>query len=205
MLVFGPPPLPYPLTLLRTGRGRVAARPAPTATTQPTADPTAFTVGVQGDPIPQPRHRSTVLTMRNKATGQMFHRPVVYLPKKDKVNDYKADIAKAVRQRLPADWELSGAVAVACLFVCRRPKATSRKIGRAPKTTKPDADNFLKAVLDSCKGIVWVDDAQVAATLVVKIVAADHDDPHTVLAFSRKSDDIISGAWAARLSSLLMS
>ena len=143
--------------------------------------------------------------MRNKATGQTFHRPVVYLSKKDKVNDYKADIAKAVRERLPEGWELTGAVAVACLFVCRRPKATPKRVGRVPKTTKPDADNFLKAVLDACKGIVWVDDAQVAATLVVKIVAADHDDPHTVLSFSRRADDIVSGAWAARLSSLLMS
>ena len=205
-LVFGPPPCPYPLTPVRVRAG-VAARPAapPAPPAPPTApDPTAFAVSIQGDPIPQPRHRSTVLPIRNKVTGHVIHKPVVYLPKKDKVNDYKRDIRKAVSERLPADWVLTDPVAVACLFVCHRPKKTPKKLGRTPKTTKPDSDNYLKAVLDACKSVVWADDAQVAATLVVKVVAAEHDDPHTILAFSRRSDDIVSGAWAGRLSAFLV-
>ncbi len=38
---------------------------------------------------------------------------------------------------------------------------------------KPDADNFAKAIMDACNGIVWSDDAQVVDLTVSKHYAAD--------------------------------
>lgn len=39
-------------------------------------------------------------------------------------------------------------------------------------TTKPDADNVVKAIFDGCNGVIWRDDVQVVNLLVCKRYAA---------------------------------
>lgn len=57
---------------------------------------------------------------------------------------------------------LDGELAVAVRIVATRPKST---ILTRPK---PDVDNFAKAVLDACNGIVWHDDDQVVDLHIIK-------------------------------------
>ncbi len=50
-------------------------------------------------------------------------------------------------------------VGVYVVFFFDRPKSVSKKV--AHKTTKPDLDKLLRAVLDSLTGIAYIDDSQV--------------------------------------------
>lgn len=45
------------------------------------------------------------------------------------------------------------------------------------KTTRPDADNVAKAVLDSMAGVAWIDDSQVVHLIVEKWHAAQGEPP----------------------------
>jgi len=94
----------------------------------------------------------------------------VYTPKKTK--DFELAIADAVSLVFAGTDVLECALRVCVYAVFRRPKSMSRKKdidGRPHKTTKPDADNILKAVLD---GVVLsgaiTDDAIVADARCVK-------------------------------------
>lgn len=54
------------------------------------------------------------------------------------------------------------------------PKSWSKKrktavlLNNAPKVSKPDCDNVLKAVLDALNGVAYADDAQICACFVSK-------------------------------------
>lgn len=41
--------------------------------------------------------------------------------------------------------------------------------GKIRPTTRPDVDNYCKAVLDSLNGVVWIDDAQICSLHVYKV------------------------------------
>ena len=58
-------------------------------------------------------------------------------------------------------------------------KRRCEQAGRTPKTTKPDTDNLVKAVLDGMNGIVFKDDAQV--TRVTALKAWSYRQNNTVL------------------------
>lgn len=54
------------------------------------------------------------------------------------------------------------------------PRSWSRKRrelalgGEVRPTTKPDADNYIKAVQDACNGVVWQDDSQIVCVTAAK-------------------------------------
>jgi Holliday junction resolvase RusA-like endonuclease len=74
------------------------------------------------------------------------------------------------------------AIAVAAYFPC--PKADCRKTKPRGLRWKPngkDVDNCLKALMDAGTGILYRDDAQVVAASVRKFIAAQDEQPRTVL------------------------
>lgn len=78
--------------------------------------------------------------------------------------------AEAMRGRLP----IAGAVEVEILLHTVPPVSWSKKrraaalAGEVRPTSKPDADNTLKAIADACNGVVWLDDKQITDVVLRK-------------------------------------
>lgn len=92
---------------------------------------------------------------------------------------YEGLIALAAQQALHGRPLLEGAVDVALDIRCQVPASWSLKkqrmalTGEIRPTTKPDADNVVKAVFDGCNGVLWRDDVQVCDLRVRKRYSAD--------------------------------
>jgi len=117
----------------------------------------------------------------------------MYSPTKIKsVDGTKKDhpiVAFKATVRLAFERKFSGSpfltpLRVDCCFVMPRPQKLMRKsdpAGRIPHAQKPDRDNLDKAVLDSLKGIVWIDDCQASSGLIEKWWAAKDESAHVVI------------------------
>ncbi len=114
-----------------------------------------------GDPKGQPRPRAF-------SRGGMTR---MYDP--GTAEGWKGQIAAAAMPHKPAE-RLEGPLRVALLFYFARPKSHSNSKGIKPtapewRTSKPDADNLAKAVLDCITQLgFWKDDSQVASMDVRK-------------------------------------
>lgn len=134
---------------------------------------TCFTVPTV--PVAQPRQRHRIVQGHN---GRMFASN--YTPKNDPVNAFKAAIQLAAADVLggpPTD----SPVVVTLTCVMPRPKGKvwkTKPMPRYPHTSKPDAENIGKAVLDALTGLAWRDDSQVYSLLIEKYVAAGNEAPH---------------------------
>lgn len=67
---------------------------------------------------------------------------------------------------------MNGPLHVTTVFTFKVPKSYSKKkhaelIGM-PKTTKPDLDNLVKAVLDALNGVAYEDDSNICGTVALK-------------------------------------
>ena len=86
-----------------------------------------------------------------------------------------AHAAAAVMEGRPL---LAGPVRCSLMLHCQVPASWSKKkqaqalAGAIFPTTKPDADNVLKAVFDGMNGVVWKDDVQCIELSVIKRYAA---------------------------------
>jgi len=67
---------------------------------------------------------------------------------------FRKDAKPAVEGAYGGD-PLQGGLEVRAIFYCKRPKTTKRR------DPGGDVDNYAKAILDSCNGIVWQDDDQI--------------------------------------------
>lgn len=72
---------------------------------------------------------------------------------------------------------MNGPLHVTTVFTFKVPKSYSKKkheelIGR-PKTTKPDLDNLVKAVLDALNGVAFEDDSRICSISAVKIYGTE--------------------------------
>lgn len=67
---------------------------------------------------------------------------------------FRKEAAKVIDAELEND-PLEGGLEVSLWFFCKKPKTTRREEPRG------DVDNYIKAILDSCNGKVWVDDDQI--------------------------------------------
>ena len=67
---------------------------------------------------------------------------------------FRKEAAKVIDAELKND-PLEGGLEVSLWFFCKKPKTTRREEPRG------DVDNYIKAILDSCNGKVWVDDDQI--------------------------------------------
>lgn len=123
---------------------------------------TAITFTIPGQP--QGKGRPRVGSIAGKAR--------MFTPAK--TVQYEGLIAHAAAGALAGRPLLEGPVEMALAIECQVPTSWSGKkqrmalAGEIHPTTKPDADNVLKAVCDGCNGVLWRDDVQVVQLRIVK-------------------------------------
>lgn len=87
---------------------------------------------------------------------------------------YEGLIAHAAQQAMAGAGRFEGAVGCNVILQCEVPASWSGKkqrmalAGEILPTTKPDADNVVKAVFDGCNGVLWRDDVLVVDLRVQK-------------------------------------
>lgn len=121
---------------------------------------------VEHEPVGQPRHR----------VGTIAGRARLYLPSKHPVYSFK----NAIRIAWGKKTKTHGPLRVVVNAWFRRPKSKTWKTKPMPAffhTTKPDADNVLKSVLDALNGVAWVDDASVSCATIRKYVCSGYCVP----------------------------
>ena len=116
---------------------------------------TSLEFWVEGTPKAQPRVKAFA---RGKHAG-------VYTP--DTADGWKAEVRRSALAKCSTPEPLRGPLSVHLTFLMPRPK--SRKVD-VWHTTKPDADNLAKAVLDALGDAgIWCDDAQVVRLVAKKL------------------------------------
>lgn len=113
---------------------------------------------VVGAPVAQPRQNHK--HVKTKA-GKEF--TMNYTPRRDPVQQFKADVKRVAEDHLPPAL-LEGPLVAECRFYMPRPKKLMRvkdPDGPIWHTAKPDYDNLVKSVKDVLKGVIWRDDSQV--------------------------------------------
>ncbi len=123
---------------------------------------------VPGVPIAQPRQRHAIIA------GHVHN----YTPTNSPVNAFKAALRLLSGERIHQPMEGPVSLVVECYMP--RPKRLMRNRdpeGRVPHTSKPDADNLSKSVMDALKGLAWRDDAQVCSLTARKWYAEKDGQP----------------------------
>lgn len=125
-------------------------------------------ITVPGPPIGKGRHRSAY--SRDGSGNLKFH---AYTPSKTRVYDrlVRDEAALAMNGRKPFDC----AVMLSLLAYFPIPKSwpKAKREAALHHTSKPDADNVLKAIADALNGIVYRDDALAVETYVRKLYDAN--------------------------------
>jgi Holliday junction resolvase RusA-like endonuclease len=91
-----------------------------------------------------------------------------------KTVNYETLVAYAAQAAMKGSALFEGAVGLDLRIACQIPASWSQKkqraaaAGRVLPTTKPDADNIIKAICDALNGVVWKDDVQVVDLAVTK-------------------------------------
>ncbi len=135
-----------------------------------------LTFTVPGQPVAQGRGRA--VAMRTP----FGDRARVVDPEKSR--DWKRTLGtialEAMRAHSLTPFAAGVPLEVEVVAVFPRPKSTPKREGteRKWRPSKPDADNIAKAVLDGLNGIAYPDDSAVVVLDVMKLVAAEGEDPH---------------------------
>jgi Holliday junction resolvase RusA-like endonuclease len=125
---------------------------------------------VPGTPAAQGRPRTRVLHMGKRAVAQIYN--------PHNADDWKARVMIVARPYVPRV-ALTGPIQLVLVFRLPRPQThLKRGVVRsdAPDwhTSKPDFDNFVKALLDALTAIkMWVDDCQVCDSRILKAYATE--------------------------------
>ena len=140
-------------------------------------NPNHISIDFEGEPAPQPRAKARMI--QPKAGKAFVH---MYTPKGSK--GWKERITAAVLPRRPAaPW--SGPIRIVVRMFMQRPQYLQKKSSpecAIPKNTKPDGDNYEKALFDALVDAgVMKDDGQVYCCLWVKLWAAKGYQPGTQL------------------------
>ena len=116
---------------------------------------------VLGEPIAQGRPRATTINGHVR----------MYDPAKSR--NYKDYIRLVASEHAP-DKLLEGPIALFVNVYRPIPKGMSKKRsllaeqGKLRPTKKPDVDNYLKAIKDALKNVIWKDDSQVVRVVIDK-------------------------------------
>ncbi len=107
--------------------------------------------------IPQPQGSTSAF--QNKQTGK-----IVVTSANPKLKKWRTEVGKAAQIAMADSamkmWPKGIPVRVTAEFYFNRPESTKEAISF--KTTKPDLDKLLRAILDGMEGVVYEHDAQVA-------------------------------------------
>lgn len=113
-----------------------------------------------------------------KARPRVNRNGRVWTPKKSK--DFEGAVCRSAIEAHPGP-ELNGPLCLMVRLVKKRPKAMSASkhgAGLVAAITKPDIDNYLKAVMDGVtKAGLWKDDAQVVSVSAAKYYAEIDGEP----------------------------
>ncbi len=125
----------------------------------PVARPVYLTVIIPGDPVAQGRGRAV-----------RFGNSVrVIDPSKSRSWKGAAQVHMlAARQRAGVYSPVDGPLEVWVVATWARPKSHPKKSPPEWRTSRPDADNIGKAVLDAGNGTLWADDSSVVRLVVEK-------------------------------------
>ena len=129
------------------------------------ADP--IEIVIAGEPVAKGRPRLAVHPIRGQP------RAMAYTPAKTR--NYENLIKMAAGQAMGDRPPLNGPVKMFVAAYLPIPKSLSKKrqamaeAGEMRPTKKPDIDNFMKAALDGCNKIAFVDDSQVVDLHAVKV------------------------------------
>lgn len=95
-----------------------------------------------------------------------------------KTVSYESTVACSAQQAMQGRGLIEGPVKVLMRMTLVIPASWSRKkqeqalAGQIRPTTKPDADNVIKAIFDAINGVVWRDDVQVVELGLSKVYGA---------------------------------
>ena len=122
----------------------------------------AITFTVPGEPVPQPRPKISTIGGRGRA----------YVPAKHPIHAYRQAVALLAKAAgaTPTD---AAPLTLEIELVMVRPKSHYKASGElnprtALKVPPGDCSNYQKGIEDALNGIAWVDDVQVARTVVEK-------------------------------------
>lgn len=144
-----------------------------------------ITIHIPGAPVPKARPRAT----------SIGGRPTLYTPAATRA--YEQAVKLCARSAMAKAPPLEGAVLLVALITVPVPESWPKArradaiAGRVWPTSRPDRDNYLKALQDGCNGIVWRDDAQSVAGLEVKRYG---ETPGVLLAVSRAPAGVADAA-----------
>lgn len=168
--------------------------------------PLILSATIPGEPFAQPRARSFAM-MRKGTDGRSVPvlgpggRPVIrHYDPKDAVS-WKAAAQSHMAAALTAAGLSSPFVStgpvgleIRALYACLKGDRRKKPRGLRRKSTRPDVDNLAKAVKDAAKGVLWIDDAQVAEMSIVKLYAPQDDPPRVEIRVWALAEEVEPGA-----------
>jgi Holliday junction resolvase RusA-like endonuclease len=107
-----------------------------------------YAITINEEPVPQARARATILTTKSGKQWVNFYTPVKSANFKKMLQSYMTE------SRLP-EILLDEPLIMEAKFYKTKPKSAKR----VWLTTKPDLDNYIKAVKDAMSGLVYRDDS----------------------------------------------
>lgn len=129
---------------------------------------------IPGDPAAQGRPRTRVLRLGSRSVAQIYN--------PHNADDWKARVEIIARDYVPRA-PLLGPIRLWAIFHVRRPQSHFRRAKErfdlkpdSPvwHTSKPDGDNFAKALLDALTAVrMWADDSQVCDQRIQKVYCTD--------------------------------
>lgn len=137
---------------------------------------------------------------RRPRASVRFGRAVVY--DDNKTNEKTATFIASARIFARAAFNgkpLEGPLRVDVLFVMPRPKSMiwkKRPMPREYHSKRPDRDNLDKQVLDALNGMIWLDDAQICAGEIQKVIAAGNELPHVLVRVETISGPLVGSSLA---------
>lgn len=164
--------------------------------------PVILSVTIPGEPFAQPRARSFPLMRKGpdgvsrpvlKADGRpiiLHHDEKRAVSWKATAQDHMAAALREIERACP--FIAAGAVAleIRAVYACLKSDRRKKPRGLRRKATRPDLDNLAKAVKDAAKGILWIDDSQVAELTASKLYAPQDAPPRVELRVWALAEDV---------------